>query len=122
MKKRLPKFKNEDTERKFWATHDSTDYIDLARWQTRDTPEAEADLADDLVTPAETDARSPQATRQQARCAVSIIIEDVRGGSSQGGIGPGLRLPERSFVIDRPERGRRSRRTSVKRSPKPLSP
>jgi predicted DNA binding CopG/RHH family protein len=28
MKKRLPRFKSEDAERKFWATHDSTDYID----------------------------------------------------------------------------------------------
>jgi predicted DNA binding CopG/RHH family protein len=28
MKKRLPKFKNEDAERKFWTSHDSTDYID----------------------------------------------------------------------------------------------
>jgi predicted DNA binding CopG/RHH family protein len=28
MKKRLPKFKTESAERKFWATHDSTDYID----------------------------------------------------------------------------------------------
>jgi predicted DNA binding CopG/RHH family protein len=26
--KRLPKFKNEDAERKFWASHDSTEYID----------------------------------------------------------------------------------------------
>ena len=31
MKKRLkkiPQFKNEDAERKFWATHDTTDYFD----------------------------------------------------------------------------------------------
>lgn len=28
MKKKIPKFKNEDEEREFWATHDSTDYID----------------------------------------------------------------------------------------------
>ena len=28
MKKRIPKFKNEDEESEFWATHDSTDYID----------------------------------------------------------------------------------------------
>lgn len=28
MKKRVPKFKNEDDERKFWATHDSTEYVD----------------------------------------------------------------------------------------------
>ena len=26
-KKRLPKFKSEDAEREFWATHDSTDYV-----------------------------------------------------------------------------------------------
>ena len=28
MKRAVPKFKTEDAERKFWATHDSTDYID----------------------------------------------------------------------------------------------
>jgi len=27
-KKKIPKFKNEDEERDFWASHDSTDYID----------------------------------------------------------------------------------------------
>lgn len=26
--KRMPKFKNEDEEREFWASHDSTDFID----------------------------------------------------------------------------------------------
>jgi len=26
--KEIPKFKNEDEEREFWATHDSTDYFD----------------------------------------------------------------------------------------------
>ena len=25
--KKIPKFKNEDEERAFWATHDSTEYI-----------------------------------------------------------------------------------------------
>jgi predicted DNA binding CopG/RHH family protein len=28
MKKPTPKFKREDAEREFWATHDSTDYVD----------------------------------------------------------------------------------------------
>ena len=28
MKKTLPKFKSEDTEREFWASHDSADLID----------------------------------------------------------------------------------------------
>ena len=26
-KKRIPKFRNEDEEREFWASHDSTDYM-----------------------------------------------------------------------------------------------
>lgn len=28
MKKAIPKFKNEDDEREFWASHDSTEYVD----------------------------------------------------------------------------------------------
>ena len=31
MKKRVPNFASEDEERKFWAKHDSTDFVD---WQT----------------------------------------------------------------------------------------
>lgn len=26
--KKIPKFRNEEEEREFWATHDSTDYVD----------------------------------------------------------------------------------------------
>ena len=29
--KKLPKFKTEDQEREFWATHDSTEYVDWAK-------------------------------------------------------------------------------------------
>jgi predicted DNA binding CopG/RHH family protein len=29
--KQIPQFKNEDEEREFWATHDSTDYIDWSK-------------------------------------------------------------------------------------------
>lgn len=29
--KTIPKFKNEDQEAEFWATHDSTDYIDWSK-------------------------------------------------------------------------------------------
>ena len=31
MKKRLPRFQNEEKEREFWATHDSTDFIDCRK-------------------------------------------------------------------------------------------
>jgi predicted DNA binding CopG/RHH family protein len=30
-KKGIPKFKNEDEEREFWASHDSTNYIDWVK-------------------------------------------------------------------------------------------
>ena len=29
--KKMPKFKNEDEEREFWSTHDSTGYIDWSK-------------------------------------------------------------------------------------------
>jgi predicted DNA binding CopG/RHH family protein len=31
MKNKIPKFKNESAERAFWASHDSTDYVDWAK-------------------------------------------------------------------------------------------
>jgi predicted DNA binding CopG/RHH family protein len=31
MSKRIPTFKNEDAEREFWDTHDSTEYIDWGK-------------------------------------------------------------------------------------------
>ena len=31
MKKQIPKFKNEDEEREFWSTHDSTDFFDWSK-------------------------------------------------------------------------------------------
>lgn len=29
--KKIPKFKNEDEEDRFWSTHDSTDYVDWSK-------------------------------------------------------------------------------------------
>ena len=40
-KKKLPKFKSEDDERKFWSTHDSTDYIDWRKGQVAVFPKLE---------------------------------------------------------------------------------
>ncbi len=31
MPKKIPKFENEDEEREFWATHDSTNYLDWSK-------------------------------------------------------------------------------------------
>ncbi len=38
MKKRIPKFKNENAEREFWATHDSTEYLDWRKAERVATP------------------------------------------------------------------------------------
>ena len=38
-KKTIPKFKNEDDERKFWANHDATDYFDMAAGKRMAFPE-----------------------------------------------------------------------------------
>ena len=34
MKKRIPKFKTEAQERRFWQTHDSTEYVDWSDAET----------------------------------------------------------------------------------------
>lgn len=46
MKKKLKRFKSEDEEREFWATHDGTDYFDISKGQITN-----ADAFHSLVTP-----------------------------------------------------------------------
>jgi predicted DNA binding CopG/RHH family protein len=36
--KKIPQFKNEDEERRFWATHDSTEYLDWSKAEQADFP------------------------------------------------------------------------------------
>ena len=38
MKKRIPRFNNEAAEREFWATHDSTDYLDWRKGKRATLP------------------------------------------------------------------------------------
>jgi predicted DNA binding CopG/RHH family protein len=38
MKKRIPKFKDEDQEREFWKKHDSSEYIDWSKAKPRVFP------------------------------------------------------------------------------------
>jgi predicted DNA binding CopG/RHH family protein len=37
-KKRIPKFRNENEERDFWASHDSTEYIDWSKAESVTMP------------------------------------------------------------------------------------
>lgn len=44
MNKKIPKFKSEDEEREFWATHDSTDYVDWKKAKRVVLPELKPSL------------------------------------------------------------------------------
>lgn len=44
MSKKTPKFKNEDEEREFWATHDSTEYFDWKKARRVVLPELKPSL------------------------------------------------------------------------------
>lgn len=44
MRKKIPKFKSEEQERKFWATHDSTDYVDWKKGKRVVLPELKPSL------------------------------------------------------------------------------
>lgn len=39
MRKQIPKFRSEDEEREFWATHDSTEFLDWSAARKRNLPE-----------------------------------------------------------------------------------
>ena len=44
MKKKIPKFKAEEEEREFWATHDSTEYVDWKKAKRVVLPELKPSL------------------------------------------------------------------------------
>jgi predicted DNA binding CopG/RHH family protein len=43
-KKQIPEFRSEEDERKFWATHDSTEFIDWQSAQRRSFPSLKPSL------------------------------------------------------------------------------
>jgi predicted DNA binding CopG/RHH family protein len=44
MNKRIPKFKNEDEERKFWATHSPLDYFESTKFKRASLPKLKPSL------------------------------------------------------------------------------
>ena len=51
--KKIPKFKNFDEERRFWATHDSTDYISYSRVELVFFPELKPSSKTNSISPPE---------------------------------------------------------------------
>ena len=55
MKKQIPEFKFEDSEREFWAKHDSTGFIDWDAAEPREFTQLKVHVADQIAPPARFD-------------------------------------------------------------------
>ncbi len=72
MKKKMPKFKNEEAERRFWAKHDATEFIDWSKGKRALFPQLEALDQDDLPPLAGSGAGVAESPGPQTRRALSI--------------------------------------------------
>ena len=74
----IPKFKSEDEEREFWATHDSTDYVDWTKARRLVLPNLEPqDVADHAQLPIDLFKRLVEAAlRPKCRIIDLAVIRD----------------------------------------------
>jgi hypothetical protein len=80
--KAIPKFRSEEKERRFWQTHDSSDYIDWTKAARARFPNSQAVNDCDLATPAS------DASRTMPLMSGPLTIDENGGG-------PGVRLQKR---------------------------
>ena len=85
MKKKIPKFENEDQEREFWGSRDSTDYIDWEKAKRIKFPNLKPSTKTISIRPARIDDREPQDAREQERRALPILAEDLPRGAYKAG-------------------------------------
>ena len=71
----IPTFESEAEERRFWESHDSTDYVD---WSTAERVPTQPQALDDidLSAPAREPARADQGGRPQARRSLPVADQD----------------------------------------------
>ena len=97
--KQIPTFGNEAEERRFWETHDSTDYVDWSKAERVALSQSEAvdDRRSRLRLPV-TLAGAHQDRRQQAGHAVSVADQGVarREGRRESRAAAGVRLADRA--------------------------
>ena len=77
--KPIPSFKTEAEKRKFWETHDSTDYIDWSKAERVRFPNLKPSTTGDFNLSAAGLAGADQDRGQQAGRAVSVAHQDVAG-------------------------------------------
>ena len=75
--KKIPRFKSEAEEVGFWATHDSTEYVDYSKAKRINFPELKAIYQDDFDSASGISYRTSQSSRQQERRALSVTLENV---------------------------------------------
>ena len=75
--KKIPKFKSEAEEVEFWATHDSTEYVDYSKAKRIIFPELKAIYQDDFDSASGISYRTSQSSCQQERRALSVTLENV---------------------------------------------
>ena len=75
--KQIPTFGSEAEERRFWETHDSSDYVDWSKAERVAFPQPEAVDDLDLVAPAGDVAGAHQDRCQQTGHALSVADQGV---------------------------------------------
>ena len=75
--KSVPKFRNEAEERRFWETHDSTDYVDWRRAERVRLPNLKPSTTAISLRLPVTLLEANQDRRQQARRSLSIADQDL---------------------------------------------
>ena len=85
--KELPKFKNEDEEREFWAAHSFLDYYDIKKFQR--VPPAGAVHRDVVLSP-EIDRQIQRLSREKQLPIEEMVRQLVAAGLKQQGLQPGM--------------------------------
>src|SRR5688572_2271217 len=95
MKKQIPEFRSEDSEREFWAQHDSTGFIDWQPAQRQKLTKLKPALR--TISLRLPDDRGSKNTCQQARRTVSVPFESISRRASRSGASPGVLIPPSTY-------------------------
>ena len=76
--KKIPKFKNEDEERTFWATHDSTEYINWKKAKKVMLSNLKPSIKSiPLVLPESIKIEELKLLANKKRCSISVVVKDI---------------------------------------------
>ena len=77
--KRIPEFESEEGEREFWSTHDSVEYVDWGKTRGLRVPKLKPTTRTVSIRMPETMLEDLRLLARQARRALPIAVEDIRG-------------------------------------------